>query len=363
MERRLVLMDHGVDGLRLDAINWLGKDTRWLNNPVRLGFRGYTRQEHRYDRDQPMGHEVLRELRKLLSHYSDIVLIGEASADTPGGPVAFYGNGTDELHMLFDFRLLKSPWQAGRFGRFLASDEQAIPEGGWATVVFSNHDQSRHINRYGKGGHAERRARAAAVLLLTLRGTPFLYYGEELGMRNAPLRYRDLRDPYTKRFWPFRIGRDPARTPMQWDESVHAGFTRGTPWLPVASNDPDLNAAQESKNPSSLLSLYSHLIRLRKAYPALSKGAYRHITTGPSDCLVFLRQQPSPSDTDPDIFVAVNFSADARTVTLSDFTKVGTVQLSTLSGPGSARPWNPAQFHLEPDEAIVVALPNGEAGR
>jgi len=355
-------LNRGVDGFRLDAINWLGKDSRWPNNPFQPGLRGYTRQKHRYDRDQPMGHEVLRELRSLAGNYPEVVLIGEASADTLGGPVAFYGNGTDELHMLFDFRLLKSPWQADRFGQLLAAEEQSIPEGGWPTVVFSNHDQSRHIDRYGKGGHAERRARGAAVLLLTLRGTPFLYYGEELGMRNAPLRYRDLRDPYTKRFWPFRIGRDPARTPMQWNESVHAGFTGGTPWLPVASNYPDLNAAQESQNPSSLLNLYRRLIRLRKTYPALNEGTYRHITTAPSDCLVFLRQQPSPSDTAPDILVAVNFSADARTVTLSDFTKVGTVQLSTLTGAGSARPWNPAQFHLEPDEAIVVALPKDEAG-
>jgi alpha-glucosidase len=131
---------------------------------------------------------------------------------------------------VFDFRLMKSPWCAKSFRLFLSQHVPSIPQGGWPTIVMSNHDQPRHIDRYGIGGDAEARARVAALLLLTMPGTPFLYYGEEVGMRNGKLRYRDLRDPYTKRFWPFRPGRDPARTPMQWDGSVHAGFTTHRPW-------------------------------------------------------------------------------------------------------------------------------------
>ena len=139
----------------------------------------------------------MQELRQLLSAYPDAVLIGEAAADTPGGPAAFYGDGENELHLVFDFRLLKSMWRADRFRRFLTEYVPAIPKGGWPTIVFSNHDQPRHIDRYGKDGDAAARARAAALLLFTLPGTPFLYYGEELGMRNAKLRYHELRDPYT----------------------------------------------------------------------------------------------------------------------------------------------------------------------
>src|SRR4029079_8326196 len=265
-------LDRGVDGFRLDAINWLGKDRRWPNNPLRIGLRGYTRQEHRYDRDQPAAHEIMQELRQLLSAYPDAVLIGEAAADTPGGPAAFYGDGENELHPAFDFRLLKSMWRADRFRRFLTEYVPAIPKGGWPTIVFSNHDQPRHIDRYGKDGDAWARARAAALLLFTLPGTPFLYYGEELGMRNAKLRYHELRDPYTKRFWPFRPGRDPARTPMQWDASSQAGFTTGRPCMPVPAAHSALNAAQEGLDPRSLFSLYKRLIALRRISPALATG-------------------------------------------------------------------------------------------
>ncbi|SPP65238.1 alpha-glucosidase [Nitrospira lenta] len=354
-------LDRGVDGFRLDAINWLGKDKRWPNNPFKLGLRGYTRQEHRYDRDQPLGHQALKELRALLSGTPDVVLIGEASADTPGGPSAFYGNGYDELHMLFDFRLLKSPWQAERFAPLLEAGDRVIPRGGWPTVVFSNHDQPRHIDRYGANGDAERRARAAAVLLFTLRGTPFIYYGEELGMRNTPLRYRDLRDPYTKRYWPFRIGRDPARTPMQWDGSEQAGFSTGRPWLPVSPHYRELNAAREGADPASLLNLYRRLIRLRKTFPALSEGTYRPIGTVPAGCLVFIREDASPAKRDSDMLVAVNFSSESRTVTVPDVTSPGVIRLSTWSGTDSATPWIAARFHLEPDEAIIVSLGNQTA--
>ena len=354
-------LDRGVDGFRLDAINWLGKDRRWPNNPFRLGLRGYTRQIHRYDRDQPLGHEVLKELRTLVSGSPDVVLIGEASADTPGGPSSFYGNGYDELHMLFDFRLLKSPWHAERFGRLLEAGARTIPHGGWPTVVFSNHDQPRHIDRYGTNGDADLRARAAAALLFTLRGTPFLYYGEELGMRNTSLRYRDLRDPYTKRYWPFRTGRDPARTPMQWDGSPQAGFSTGRPWLPVSLNYRELNAAKEGANPTSLLNLYRRLIRLRKAFPALSQGTYRPIAAVPAGCLVFLREGVSSSKPHSDMLVAVNFSSESLAVPLPAVTIPGILRLSTLSESAPMKPWIPGQLHLEPDEAIIVSLTNRTA--
>lgn len=346
-------LDRGVDGFRLDAINWLGKDPRWPDNPFRWGLRGYTRQHHRYDRDQPIAHDIMRELRGVVSAYPGVVLIGEAAADTPGGPASFYGEGQDELHLVFDFRLLKSPWQADRFRRFLAEHVPAIPAGGWPTIVFSNHDQPRHIDRYGAGGAADSRARAAALLLLTMPGTPFLYYGEELGMRNGHLRYRDLRDPYTKRFWPFRPGRDPARTPMQWDTSLHAGFTTGQPWLPVSGDSVTLNVTKESRDPDSLWSLYRRLIHLRRASPALTHGDCRLLEGCPADCLLYQRSAKTQEGTMERLLVAVNFSDRTCDVTLPANLQ-GRLLLST--DPRSSTVWDAHRVRLGPDEGLLVRL-------
>jgi alpha-glucosidase len=357
-------LDRGVDGFRLDAINWLGKDLRWPDNPFRPGLRGYTRQHHRYDRDQPLTHEVMRELRSLVSQYPDVVLIGEAAADTPGGPQSFYGHGDDELHLVFDFRLLKSPWRADCFRRFLAEDVPAIPKGGRPTIVFSNHDQPRHSDRYGRGGDAEARARTAALLLLTLPGTPFLYYGEELGMRNGRLRYRDLRDPYTKRFWPFRPGRDPARTPMQWDPSPHAGFTTGRPWLPVAADCPERNVARDATDPRSVWSLYRRLLDLRRALPALTQGRCRLVPGVPEDCLVYEREaRDGREERDArdrenggeTMLVAVNFSDRALAFALPAGARPGRVLLST--DPGFAETeCDPRHVRLGPNEGRLIRL-------
>ncbi|ALA60254.1 alpha-glucosidase [Nitrospira moscoviensis] len=348
-------LDRGVDGFRLDAINWLGKDVRWPDNPFRLGLRGYTRQHHRYDRDQPLAHDIMRELRSVVSSYPDVVLIGEAAADTPGGPASFYGQGEDELHLVFDFRLMKSPWRADRFRRFLADDVPAIPKGGWPTIVFSNHDQPRHIDRYGAGGDAEARARAAALLLLTMPGTPFLYYGEELGMRNGRLRYRDLRDPYTKRFWPFRPGRDPARRPMQWDASPHAGFSTGRPWLPVAPDYPGRNVLRNAGDPRSLWSLYRRLLELRRASPALSRGHYRLVEGGPGDCLLYERAARTDGGAIERMLIAVNFSERGLSFALPAGCAPGRVLLST-DPDASAGKWDPRQVRLSPNEGLLVGL-------
>lgn len=347
-------LDRGVDGFRLDAINWLGKDPRWPNNPLRFGWRGYTRQDHRYDRDGPVTHDVMRELRQVISGYPDAVLIGEAAADTPGGPAVFYGKGDDELHLVFDFRLMKSAWNADAFRRFLSHDVPAIPKGGWATIVFSNHDQQRHIDRYGKGGDAEARARAAALLLFTLPGTPFMYYGEELGMRNAKLRYRQLRDPYTKRFWPFRPGRDPARTPMQWDESVQAGFTTGEPWLPVGPSYGKLNVAREAADPRSLLNLYKQLIAVRRASSALTVGGCSLIQARSSECLLYERLAHSADGAIERILVIVNFSPREVELALPERARHGQWLLSTNAaadvGPVSPR------VRLAPNEGRLARL-------
>jgi alpha-glucosidase len=351
-------LDRGVDGFRLDAINWIGKDIRWPDNPRRFGMRSYLRQIHRYSRDQPETHEALRALRAMLKSYPEAVLIGEASSDTPGGPAVFYGGGHDELHLVFSFRLLKSRWRAGLMKQVICEWDAAIPLTGWPTQVLSNHDQSRHWNRYGRGGNAERRARAAALLLLTLRGTPFLYYGEEIGMRDVRLKYRELRDPYTKRYWPFLKGRDRARTPMQWNDSTHAGFTAGTPWLPLSADWRGINVAVEEEDATSLLALYRRLIRIRKQSPALRQGIFRCLD-GPSDCLIYVRESCEPMER---MLVVINFSDRPSSFSLGAVHERGDVLLSSdphravRSADGRPRPFDPARVELGPDEGLLIRL-------
>ena len=351
-------LDRGVDGFRLDAINWLGKDTSWPDNPARLAWRSYYRQIHRYDRDQPHTHEALRALRSSLKDREDILLVGETSSDTPGGPAAFYGNGSNELHEVFDFRLLRSDWHPDTFRRLILDSDRAVPQGGWPPVVFSNHDQSRHIDRYGAGGEAIRRARAAALLLFTLRGTPFVYYGEELGLHDGRLRRADLHDPYTIRYWPWKTGRDPARTPMPWDDSPQAGFTTGRPWLPLSHAWRQTNVAGEQHDPASILSLYKRLIRMKKGSNALTVGTYHPVDGGPPECLFFTRESLVDGQRDA-LFIAVNFSAHTQKISLpagpSKLGRHGTLMLSTdpLRAEG---PWTADHFLLGPDEGIVVSM-------
>ena len=357
-------LERGVDGFRLDAINWIGKDCAWPNNPRsyhafapwRFKLRSYLRQIHRYDRDHPETHAALRGLRAVMDRYPGTMLVGEASSDTPGGPAVFYGDGRDELHMVFNFLLLKSGWSADRFRRVLGEWDRAVPGAGWPTQVLSNHDQSRHATRYGSGVTSEardRRARAAAMLLLTARGTPFLYYGEEIGMRDVKLRYRELRDPYTRRYWPFLAGRDPARTPMQWDGSVAAGFTQGRPWLPVSPDFETINVARERNDPASLLSLYRRLIRLRRTAPALLDGRYEELDAGNPSCLVYLREYAGP---EPDmLLIAVNFSGRPQTVSLPGLKRDGPILLSTDTAV-SRESFTAQHFMLGPEEGLVVRL-------
>jgi alpha-glucosidase len=190
-------------------------------------------------------------------------------------------------------------------------------------------------------------------LLLTLRGTPFLYYGEEIGMQDVRLRYRQLRDPYTRRYWPFLRGRDPARTPMQWDGSPQAGFTVGEPWLPLSPDATTTNVAAESSDPTSLLALYRTLIWIRKTSAALSLGTYREVTDGPLSCLVYLREACCTSK--ERLLVAVNFSRQRHEFSLPSIEAEGVVLLST-DPQFTGRPFDPRRLHLGPDEALLIRL-------
>jgi alpha-glucosidase len=295
-------LDMGVDGLRLDAVNWFIKDEQFRSNPISL--RSVDLQRHLYDRNRPETIDVCRQLRSLTDTYEERMMVGEVYTEDPGISAAYYGSANDALHLVFYFDLLFQPWSAERIFRSLADWYGRLPAGAWPTFTLSNHDNLRHCLRYRAGKWTRARARVAAALLLTLRGTPFLYYGEELGMTGGRLRRQDLVDPLSRKTWPFlRHRRDLARTPMQWDGSPNAGFSKGTPWLPVDPLFTGNNVAAQTASADSLLSFYKSLIRLRKNHPALSAGEIQFIPECLPGVLAYLRKDGSET-----ILVVLNFT-------------------------------------------------------
>lgn len=293
--------ERGVDGFRLDVINYIVKDEQLRSNPWSSRAVPDLFQHHQYDRNRPESHQVCRELRSLADKAGEKLLVGEVFADDPPLVASYYGDG-DELHMAFNFAFLYQPWSAQRFKSQAMSWYRLLEDRGWPCFTLSNHDQPRHYSRYEQNNDGEARARVAATMLLTLRGTPFLYYGEEIGMRQARLPRRALRDPLGKKVpW---MGRDGSRTPMQWDDSDHAGFSSASPWLP-ANND-GVTVAAQSNDEDSLLALYRQLIWLRRQQPLLRRGGIEFLDDAPEQCLVYQRY-----DDGEWLWVVLNFSAQA----------------------------------------------------
>lgn len=297
-------LDRGIDGFRLDLVNFLHEDEQLRDNPRRIGLRGYDMQKHLYDRSQQEDHEVLRELRGMLDERPGTMMVGEVVADSPEEVVRYLGSGSDELHLSFLLAFGMGWWSAGRFRRLVEAMERLVPEAGWPCYHLSNHDVPRHFSRLGKFGDAEARARAAAVMLLTLRGTAFLYYGEEIGMPSGKVPRRMLRDPVGIRFWPLPVGRDSCRTPMPWGTGLHASFSEAEPWLPVDASSGIKNVALQQEDPGSLMNFYRQLIRLRREVPALHRGDYRTVTGCPGRVFAFLREANGVR-----VAVYINFSS------------------------------------------------------
>ncbi len=301
-------LDLGVDGYRIDVVNWFVKDERFRSNPYRLQVRPPDIQRHVYDRNRPECHDLCREIRSVVDEYPDRFAVGEVYTNSAAESASYYGQG-DELHLAFNFAFLFQKWKASHFLRVIEEWDGLLRGRGWPTYTLSNHDQPRHCSRYARGEETDQRARVAAAMLLTLRGTPFLYYGEEIGMLNRKIRRGQIQDPLGKKYWPLLKGRDPARTPMQWNASPHGGFTSAAPWLPVHPNHTTVNVEQQMADPGSLLSFYRELLWLRKKTPALSRGDYRSLISGPVDCLAYIR-----SHEEQEVLVLLNFVHRSLTV-------------------------------------------------
>jgi alpha-glucosidase len=324
-------LDRGIDGFRVDAAHYILKDPDLRDNPLNPSAQrvlhkpmgDYDSQLHLYDNGHTDVHTVYRELRHLLDRYSTTrprLLIGEIHIFDRKVWASYYGADLDELHMPFNFDLVSAAWNAQAIRQSVEALETHLPPGAWPNHVLGNHDEPRIINRAGPA-----LVRLAMLLLLTLRGTPTLYYGDELGMHDGDIPPERVRDPMEKNKPGLGLGRDPERTPMQWDRSPNAGFcSPGTePWLLIPADYQQINVAVEREDPHSLLILTRRLIELRRSRPALSIGSYRTIDDVPEGCFVYLRQSGSQH-----YLVALNFSDQEQIVKLPEM-GYGHILLST----------------------------------
>lgn len=310
-------LDEGVDGFRMDVVNWYVKDDRFRSNPFSLRANPDIFQKHIYDRNREETHVICREIRKIADSYpGDRALIGEIFTRDAKAAASYQGDGSNELNLAFNMELLYLKWNARDFENALARWYTALPERGWPNVTLSNHDQPRHASRFRSGNESVDVARnqISAMLLLTVRGTPFLYYGEEIGMTNARIPRKELMDPTGITFWPIPMGRDGERTPMQWNASETAGFTSAgiRPWLRVNDNHADINVEAEQHDPESLWHWYRRLLQIRKDTPALHSGEMRFIDTGTKAVVAFHRIGPDGKK----IGCYLNFSGTRRVITL-----------------------------------------------
>jgi alpha-glucosidase len=337
-------LERGTDGFRLDVFNAYFKHADLPDNPgVRFGLRGFERQQHIYDGDQPEMIPVLQKFRKLLNRYPERYMVGETFFSTPE-KAAFY-SGDDRLHAAFNFSLLESKWNAQRYRKAIDTWDKVTGSKVWPNYVLNNHDNPRTVTRW-KDGDDDARAKLGATMLLTLRGTPFLYYGEEIGMRDVKLKRSEIMDPPGKAYWPLYKGRDGCRSPMQWDGSSQAGFTKARPWLPVHPNHKTRNVAAQLKQRESLLNVYKQLIALRRESTALRRGDFSIVEQSNPDCLVYQRTHGKMR-----MLVALNFSRQSQTLTLGPPEGMWLEVFSTHAL--HKEPVSPGTLHLEACQAVI----------
>lgn len=333
-------LDRGTDGFRIDVIQGMIKDDQLRDNPVRLvhdpdiPWYAEGTQDPLYSSDRPEVHEIIRGFRRVTDSYAERMMVGE-TWPREQERLADYLR-PDELQLGFNFRFLLAHYDANRFRTAIELTEKSFGPGAWPTWTLSNHDFPRHISRYSYGGDADARARVAAVMIMALRGTPFIYYGEEIGMRDAEIPADRVLDP---------VGRDGCRSPMQWNGALNGGFSASPrTWLPCGDFKA-VNVARQMADPHSMLSLYRRLVRLRKSTPALAEGSYRALDGAPEDCLVFHRDTPAQH-----LVVALNFSAEPHEIDLP----AGIILLSTIAARPAKSTKSP--LRLAPNEAVIMEI-------
>jgi alpha-glucosidase len=335
-------LKRGVDGFRVDVIWHLAKDHRFPDEPRNLswcpGMDPYDQLLHVYSADQPAVHQLIAQMRRVVNEFPDRVLIGETYL--PFDRLAlYYGEHGEGVHLPFNFHLITTDFAPRAIAAVIAAYERALPPFGWPNWVLGNHDRSRIASRVGAA-----KARLAAMLLMTLRGTPTHYYGDELGLSDVAIPPALVQDPWEKNVPGLGLGRDPVRTPMPWDAaSPEAGFTRGVPWLPLNPDWRQRNVRAQSADPQSDLALYRQLFALRRGSLALQAGSIRVIR---ADAQILVYERKAEDGT---LLVALNFSDEPASISLP-----GPARRLLSTAPGRAEDDPPEG--LRPYEGVVLAF-------
>lgn len=317
--------DRGVDGFRVDVLWHCIKAEDLPDNPLNpaytpgMGEKLKVLQHH--SANQPEVHAIANAFRILADGYGERLLVGEICLPLDQ-LMTYYGN--DEapgVHLPFNFQLFEAPWDAGVLARIITEYEAALPPGGWPNWVLGSHDAPRIAGRLG-----EAQARVAAMMLLTLRGTPTLYQGDELGIGRVTIPPDRIRDPQDLRQPGLGLGRDGARTPMPWDASAHAGFSTVEPWLPLNEDWRTRNVAAQEHSEQSMLNLYRRLLALRRRHAALSIGGFALLPSEP-EVLQYERRHGSER-----LLVALNLDTQARRIHVPAGTALANPLLSTIGG-------------------------------
>ena len=277
-------LDRGVAGFRIDVCNMIIKDAELRDNPPALDSDPLDvrifGQRPEFNSDRPEVHGVLRRWRSLADRYPGRVLLGETPVPTMDSLARYYGDGTDELHLAFNFPFLTAPFEAEALREIVEASERALPDGAWPVWTGSNHDLGRLATRWAGGDRAK--ARAALVVLLCLRGTPVLYQGDELGLVDTEVPHEAMQDPLGIAYYPHWAGRDGCRTPMPWRDGPGGGFTGADvpPWLPLGDTG-SYNLGDQRDDADSTVNMVRELIDLRRREPALHGGPYRSLAAPP----------------------------------------------------------------------------------
>ena len=335
-------LDRGVDGFRVDVMWLLIKDDQFRDNPVnpawQPGQKSHDQLLPLYTADRPEVHAAVAEIRNVIDSYPDRLLIGEIYLPIER-LVTYYGKDAPGAHLPFNFQLLLTDWNADSVARVIADYEKALPTGAWPNWVLGNHDRPRLATRVGS-----EQARVAAMLLLTLRGTPTIYYGEEIGMADVLIPPENVYDPVEKNQPGLGLGRDPVRTPMPWNDSPNGGFTSGRPWLPLGVDHVSRNVAVQQSSPNSFWQLYHALIKLRRSCRPLVEGAITDVSSIDS-VLTYKRVMGEER-----LAAALNFTPVPRTVHIG----AGTILLSTDTARSHGK--TAGDLELAGGEGVIVTL-------
>jgi alpha-glucosidase len=346
-------LERGVDGFRLDVFNAFLKHPELLANPEIEGPTLWARQHHLYDRDQPDFPDLIARFRAILDERPGRMSVGELFASEAERAVAL----TTDRHMVFDWALLAAPWSAEAYGDAIWLRESMFGADRWPANVLSNHDQSRQASRLAASAgiaDTDAVARAAAVVLLTIRGTPFLYYGEEIGLLDVPVPEAEIIDPPARRalidpefhWW----NRDQCRSPMPWHGGAGHGFTSARPWIRFGDDAATRNVAAQDGDPGSVLETYRRLLALRRASEALRTGSLHLLETTTPDVLAWFRAADSER-----ILVVVNFADGARTMVMPE---PAGATWDTIGGshPQPSLPAADGSLALRPLEAVILRV-------